>query len=476
MGNMMQFSNDFLEQIVPGAKCISGSCPPSFFVSFEVQATKKEDVLFILSQDHASFAKVIYAALKMQVVGIAIPLKFLDEYKKIAATQTVSPHFFVLAVQDTQSALCSIAQYIKHIMKKMVIAVSGISGARHTIRILSEIVKAHNITPIPLFHDQHKNMVLEIAMHTINHRNTNTVIIFEAKAIKRHDMEVLAKAIKPSCAIISSVGQHSIDTIGSLQDVAAEHRTIFSAFSEQNIGVINGDQLPLSMISYAHPVIKFGLKISNQIQARKVRIKDSKTHFVLKIYRNKYQVHITSTHTEQLLATLAAIAMAKLLMISEEIIVSVIQKEFVIPECFEKKAVQKITDGTIISDLYTADPENVKLSLTAFHTIQTTQPKIIILGDLTGLGIHSAFWHRQIGRFLRKLPTVTAIFVVGTKSNFIQLTAPKSMCVESVTSTEKLTEELKKFDGQNPLILVKGNMPQDIKTFIFQLCEQSSII
>ncbi len=51
-----------------------------------------------------------------------------------------------------------------------------------------------------------------------------------------------------------------------------EKRDIFKYFTEDSIGIINGDQPLLANVGYTHPVIKFGAKTVNQIQARKVHI------------------------------------------------------------------------------------------------------------------------------------------------------------------------------------------------------------
>ena len=48
----------------------------------------------------------------------------------------------------------------------------------------------------------------------------------------------------------------------------------FTNFSADSIGVINGDQAELSGVSYHHPVIRFGFKTTNQIQARKVKLEN----------------------------------------------------------------------------------------------------------------------------------------------------------------------------------------------------------
>ena len=98
--------------------------------------------------------------------------------------------------------------------------------------------------------------------------------IFEVGISERGSMGKIADMLRPTYALITGVGHAHMAGLGSLGDVAAEKRAIFSCFGEANIGIVNGDQDALSVISYPYPVLKFGLKTCNQIQARKITVKN----------------------------------------------------------------------------------------------------------------------------------------------------------------------------------------------------------
>src|SRR5437870_13762525 len=97
-----------------------------------------------------------------------------------------------------------------------------------------------------------------------------------------------------------------MDRLGSLHDIALEKRDIFKYLTEDSIGIINGDQPILSNVSYQHPVIKFGSKTTNQIQARKMRVSGSHISFILKIYKKKYSIVLDHPHLGAVFNALAA--------------------------------------------------------------------------------------------------------------------------------------------------------------------------
>ena len=103
-----------------------------------------------------------------------------------------------------------------------------------------------------------------------------------------------ADMLKPTTALITSVGHSHMSGLGSVMDIAVEKRDIFKNFTESNIGVVNGDVPILAQVSYLHPVIKFGSKTSNQIQIRKVHVGKNQTRFIPKKAKVSIVWHIRS--------------------------------------------------------------------------------------------------------------------------------------------------------------------------------------
>jgi UDP-N-acetylmuramoyl-tripeptide--D-alanyl-D-alanine ligase len=153
---------------------------------------------------------------------------------------------------------------------------------------------------------------------------------------------------------------------------------------------------------------------------------------------------------------LAATAVAHWLGISDEVIVAAIQKPFVVSGRFEERKISG-DGGILINDCYNANPESMKAALLAFQQIETQSPKIAILGDMLGLGVNSPFWHRQVGRFLRKVPSLNKVVLVGDLVSWVKKTAPVGLRVEVVSSWQQAAEKLVNEFDQKPVILVKGS-------------------
>ncbi|HZW61614.1 MAG TPA: cyanophycin synthetase, partial [Candidatus Babeliales bacterium] len=242
-------------------------------------------------------------------------------------------------------------------------------------------------------------------------------------------------------------------------------------FTEDSIGVINGDQALLANVGYVHPVLKFGSKTVNQIQARKIHIGSKHTSFILKIYKEKYHIVIKQVHHGVVFNSLAATAVAHLLGVPNNVIVQAIQQPVVIAGRFEQRAL-KDNKGTLINDCYNANPESMKAALLAFQKIESNAPKIAVLGDMLELGLNSPFWHRQLGRFLRKVPSLKHLILVGSMVKWTKKTAPVGLTVDVVPTWKEAIEQLKERLGQEAIVLVKGSRGVGLNNLVEAVTEE----
>ena len=247
-----------------------------------------------------------------------------------------------------------------------------------------------------------------------------------------------------------------MEGLGSLADIATEKRDLFKFFTEESIGIINGDQAVLAHVGYVHPVIKFGTKTTNQIQARKVQVATDRMSFVLKIYKEKFNVEINNVHSGAIFNALAASAAAHMLGIPNSVIIKAIQTPPVVAGRFELKPIKE-NKGIIINDCYNANPESMKAALLAFQKIETKAHKIAVLGDMLELGLNSPFWHRQLGRFLRKVPSLRHVILVGDMMKWAKKTIPVGLTVVTVANWQEAITYLESALSQESLVLVKGS-------------------
>ena len=360
---------------------------------------------------------------------------------------------FVMFVQDPLQALVDLARAWRNQFSIPIVGITGSVGKTSTKEVVATVFRTAGLPYIASFGNQ--NTLIGLCINILKLRQEHKVAVFELGISKRSSMKEMAHLLKPTVALITHVGHAHMEGLGSLHDIAIEKRAIFSAFQPENIGIINGDLEILTKASYPHPVAKFGLKTINQIQARKINIKNNTISFVAKIYDQKYPVLLQGCHESGVMHALSALAVAYYVGIPMEIAIEAIQKQTIVEGRFQELAVGN--DGIMINDAYNANPESMKSAMMAFNAYSTDREKIMVIGDMLDLGIDSAFWHRQIGRFLRKVPSIRHVILVGSKVEWTLKTLPIGIKAQRVTNMQELISLLKPLVNKNTIVLLKGS-------------------
>lgn len=447
----MQFDRDFLKIALANADLLYDTISDDMSFSIDTRTLKKGDIFIALKGKSADGHQFVKDAILKGASGLIISDKnsIKDIEEKVLKTK------LVILVEDTLQALLKLAASWRAKFTYPVVGITGSVGKTSTKQIIANILKAHGMNAFISHGNQ--NSLIGVPLNVLKMRPEHKIAVIEMGISKHGEMVTLADVVRPTIAIITAVGHSHIEGFGSVSEIAAEKRNIFKYFKEDNIGIINGDQAQLSQIGYIHPVIRFGSKITNQIQARKINVSNSQISFALKIYKKKYSVLLDTNHAGNVFNTLAATALACLIGVPDETILKTIETPVKVPARFESKNL-KVGSGILIDDCINAGPESVKAALLAFEKIETDSQKIFVFSDMKELGTDSSFWHRQIGRFLRKVPSLSHLILVGDQVKWTKMTIPAKLNAELVETWQDAIKLLKdKVETKESLVLVKGS-------------------
>jgi len=464
----MRFDKDFVNKVLPNASVAFGNFPTDVRFSIDSRKLVSGDIFVALKGNAHDGHDFVQEAFNNGASGCIIA----DSKKELLKTFKDLEKKLIILVKDPLDAFVQLAIAWRSQFNYPVIAITGSVGKTSTKEFLSRIMAHCGKNYFASLGNQ--NTKIGIALNMLRMKSTYEFAIFEVGISKRGEMAELAKMLRPTTAVITNIGHQHMDGLGSLNDIALEKRDIFKYLTEESIGIINGDQAILANVSYQHPVIKFGSKTTNQVQARKIKIAGSHINFILKIYKKKYAITLEHPHAAAVFNALAATTVAHWLGVCDDVIVEAIQKPCVVVGRFEERHILGAR-GTLINDCYNANPESMKAALLAFQQIETTSPKIAVLGDMLGLGVNSPFWHRQVGRFLRKVPSLNKVILVGNLVSWVKKTAPLGLPVEVVSSWESAIEKIELELGAKPAILVKGSRAIGLDKIVEKLTGKEAV-
>lgn len=448
----MRFDEQFIRQVIPDV-VIYGAMPINPTFSVDSRVVSPHDIFVALAGEHHDGHSFMLDALKRGALGALIAADKQQECRNLINKCRLHDKVLVV-VPDPYKALISLAMAWRQQFAIPIIGVTGSVGKTSTKEMIAQLFRTAGMQFVASRGNQ--NTHIGVALNILRVRSSHHAGVFEMGVNKRGEMALLAQIVQPTIGIITNIGHCHMEGLGSLQDIAIEKRDIFKYFTEKNIGIINGDQELLAAISYPHPVIKYGLKTTNQIQARKVRMLDGCMRCTLKVYKDKYDVALSKPHISAITSALIAASVGHILDIPHDKILEAVQKPVVVKGRFERRALRN-GKGMMISDCYNANPESMKAALSTFHQIHTGAKKVVVLGDMLELGVNSPFWHRQIGRFFRKTPSLKKVILVGNLVKWIEKALPVGIEIERVQTWQEATQLLSHLPKEEHMILVKGS-------------------
>jgi len=448
----MQVDLDFIVSVIPQAYIHGGSWLSNAYYNIDSRTVQEGEIFVALSGAKFDGHDFIQEALDNGAAGF-----ILDESKKQLVLKKYAKSLekkSVLFVPNTLTTLIELARAWRKKFDIPIVGVTGSVGKTTTKEILRNILKVADLEA--LVSSGNQNTMIGASLNILKLRSYHKVAVFEMGISEHGNMKPLTELIRPTLAVITQVAHAHMQGIGGLTAISKEKREIFSFFGDHDIGIINGDQKELAKVSYRHPVVSFGKKRTNQIQARKIIVNQNTIEFNLIFYKNSYPVILPTCNQARIINALAAAAVGYMLKIPENILVKGIELPVLVKGRFE--ILKSPSGAEIIDDSYNANPDSVKASILAFDAYKTDKKKIIILGDMLELGEDVIYWHRQIGRCLKKIHDLSQVILIGNHVEHMKKSLPYGIPYQIFNSVEQAYSSIKPLaDNKNNVLLFKAS-------------------
>lgn len=463
----MRLDKGFLEKVLPEALVLHGVVSDiSLKCVVNSRSVDSVSLFFALKGAKVDGHFFIDQALK-KAAGVVISYENKDLVKGLLSS--LRKEVLIIAVPDTLVALVALSTAWRAQFSYPVAAITGSLGKTTTKQLTAHILACAGKNY--LVGEGNLNTLIGVAMMISLMDASYDGALFEVGISLPGEMEKIIEMLNPTTGLITCIAHAHTQGLGGVEGIAVEKRKLFKKFGPDNIGIIHGDQPLLSAVSYPYPVIKFGMKTTNQVQARKITEDGESLSFVLKIYDKKYYLTSLKNHQGFVKNILASTALAHQLGVDDAVIVEAIKTLPVCGQRFESLPI-KNRRGMVIDDCYNASPESVKAALLAFQSIKTPGKKIAVLGDMLELGENSGFWHRQIGRFLRRVTTLDHLILVGEQVIWIEKTAPLGITIEKVASWQDAVLKLSATIEDDAVVLVKGSHGMQLHNLVSEFVDR----
>jgi UDP-N-acetylmuramoyl-tripeptide--D-alanyl-D-alanine ligase len=468
----MLINESFLKSALQNCSIISNSIAPNFYCtpSIDTRTLVPGQLFIAMKGEHSDGHDFLAEAVRKGAKAILIDISKKDLLKKI--DESLLENVFIIMVSDVLRALVGLAKAWRNQFSYPVVGVTGSVGKTSTKEMIHSILNEAKIKACVSYGNQ--NTLVGLCINILRMEETHEVAVLEVGISQKGEMDKKVEILRPTMGVITFIGHSHIDGLGTVPEIVKEKKKLFKLLCEGEVGIICGDQPPLDR-SFTHPVVRFGQRMKNQVQARKLKIFPGesghpKISFILKLYKEKSPVVLKINHKGYVYNALAASSVAHQLKIPITKIVAGLENYNGFKGRFERRCL-KNNFGWLIDDCYNANPESMREALLAVQDVSVSGSKIAVLGDMFELGEKEEFWHRQIGRVLGRTLSIKEIILVGDLAKHIGKTAPISTKIEYASGWKEAAEKLQSKLSGNDLVLVKASHAMSLENLVEHLCE-----
>ena len=368
----------------------------------------------------------------------------------------------IFKVDDTLKAYQMIARQWRMKFNIPIVSITGSNGKTTTKDLTAAVLSAkgevqktsgnfNNEIGVPLtllgINENHKSAVVEIGMRGL------------------HQIEGLAKIVKPNIGIVTNVGETHIELLGSIENIARAKRELVEAIESGGTVILNADDPNVinmkNFVKSGVKVITFAIDNAADIHAENISTDSTSTRFI--VNGKNFEIPMLGKHnvSNALAAIAAGVAVnLNLDQIAEGLKnLSATKMRF---ETIERNGLH------IINDAYNASPLSMRAALQTTAEIASGR-KIAVLGDMLELGDISENTHREVGAEVVK-NNFDLLITFGELGKFIAEGArsagldPKKIFTSD--THEQAADHLKKIISAGDTILFKGSRGMKMEKII----------
>ena len=382
------------EEIISAARCevvAKGNAELFTDVVTDTRKIEKGNLFIALKGERFNGEDFVQAAVEKGASGVLVGSDCPNE-----KLEGIADSYVLRASTDALTAYGEIAGSYRDRFHMPMISITGSNGKTTTKDMTASVLGAkwdvlktqanfNNEVGIPQtlmrLRPEHEAAVVEIGMRGL------------------HQIEALAKVVKPSIGIVTNVGETHMELLGSIENIAKAKAELVEAIQPGGTVILNADNpYVAAMDKKANDgvrVVTFGIENDAEVRGSEIRTQGQLTYFTVSFNgENPAEFELPMVGIHNVYNALAAIAAGYVLGES----VSDMQKGLAELQMTGMRFEYKDVKGYhVINDAYNASPMSMKAALNTLKDIAKGRT-VAVLGDMLELGDVAVEAHRQVGR------------------------------------------------------------------------------
>jgi UDP-N-acetylmuramoyl-tripeptide--D-alanyl-D-alanine ligase len=296
----------------------------------------------------------------------------------------------VLRVEDSLSAMQSLAAQAREMWGGDVVAVTGSAGKTTTKDVIAEMLSVGIKTTKS---EGNLNNHIGLPLSLLRLDETARIMVTEIGMNHAGEIRELAKIAQPNVGVVTNVGHAHIEFFEDIEGIAAAKRELVESLGDTGTAVLNADDPRVAAFAETHRghTIFFGQSRKADVRAEDVKYTLASTHFSNAATR--FSTTLTGRHSVSNI--LAGIAVAGLYRIEPGRLVDAVanlRPGKMRGERFDYKGI------LIFNDCYNSNPDAARAMIDVLRDTPARR-RIAVLGEMLELGRWAEPLHRDVGTY-----------------------------------------------------------------------------
>jgi len=359
----------------------------------------------------------------------------------------------LLPVDDTLTALQTLATAVRKLWGKSLIGVTGSAGKTTTKEAIAHVLASKFRV---LKSEGNFNNHFGLPLMLLKLEPDHDLAVIEMGMSHAGEIRALAKIAHPDIGVVTNVAPVHLEFFDSLAGIARAKYELIESLSSNGTAVLNADDEYVSQFGrdFKGRVIKYGTTIGADVRAENVQSKGAEgSEFDIVIAGTREHARLPLVGEHNVLNALAAVSVS----IASGIKVSEAVAALASLKPADKRGqVLQLGNITVINDCYNSNPKALSAMVDALSDMKAAR-RIVVAGEMLELGPSSEALHRESGRHIGEKKIDVLIGVRGFAHALVDGAKQAGTRAEFVATPEEAGEWLARETRDGDVVLLKAS-------------------
>lgn len=359
----------------------------------------------------------------------------------------------VLVVDDTLTALQTLATAVRKLWGKPLIGVTGSAGKTTTKEAIAHVLATKSRV---LKSEGNFNNHFGLPLMLLKLQPEHDLAVIEMGMSHAGEIRALAKIAQPEIGVVTNVAPVHLEFFDSLAGIARAKYELVEALPPSGTAVLNADDEYVSQFGrdFKGRVIKYGTSVAADVRAENVQsrgAKGSDFEIVSKGTREPAQLPLVGDHNVLNALAAVSVAMACGMKISDAIAALSTLKP-----ADQRGQVVQMGNITVINDCYNSNPMALHAMIDALAAMKAGR-RILVAGEMLELGPAGEEMHRNAGKHAAEKKIDVLLGVRGLAQAMVEGAKLSGALAEFAATPEDAGEWLARETRDGDVVLLKAS-------------------